>query len=113
MTRKDQEIGFIINLEHILSHHWFIFLVWENSLTFGTSEDEQISKSVRVNYSSIGGNRKQGGVRRFQNHPEGWGSEGQEKPHWLPGNLEARGSQEANSKDVRVAGALLEELPLH
>lgn len=42
MTRKDQDIGFFINLEHILSHHRFTYILAQKTkqLTFRTAENE-------------------------------------------------------------------------
>lgn len=116
MTRKDQDIGFFINLEHVLSHHRFTF--WLRKLNNSLSGQQRMSKSSKVSRSvRVPWGKQQGGIRRFQNHAQDWGSESQGKPCWLSGNLEVKESQGARKPrapkwESGLSSALREELQL-
>ena len=78
MTRKYQEMGFITNLEHILSHPWFALLVRKlNHWLCGQQRMSKSAKGLIFQSEFHQENRKQGGSRCFHNLLKSWESEGQ------------------------------------
>ena len=77
VTRKYQEMGFITNFEHTLSHPWFAPVVGKLSPCRWGRQREQVSQRPCSSGRVPSGKQKAGRSRCFHDLLQGWEREGQ------------------------------------